>query len=56
MCDEMSVGDYNVNRKCDSIKLVNRYDILQHESINKYDKALASVSPACDVAQSNNKV
>ena len=56
VCDEMSVGDYNVNKKCDNIKLVNRYDILQHESSNVYDKALASVSPACDVAQGNNKV
>ena len=56
VCDEMSVGDYNVNKKCGNIKLVNRYDILQHESSNVYDKALASVSPACDVAQGNNKV
>ena len=110
VCDEMSVGDYNVNKICDSreclvftwqevqsrkwlfshlylymellyssfrhlgrtfvatsgvlsvshvfanINLVNRYDILQHGSSNVYDKALASVSPAGDVVQGNNKV
>ena len=50
------VGDYNVNKRCDNTKLVNRHDILQHESSNVYDKALASASQACDVAQGNNKV
>ena len=40
--DEMSVGDYKVNKKCNNIQLVNRYDMLQHESstCNEYDKAL----------------
>ena len=32
------------------------YDILQHESINEYDKTLATVCPACHAAQGNNKV
>ena len=54
--DEMGAGDYNVNKKCDNIKLVNKYAILPHESSDEYDKALASVSPACDVAQGINKV
>ena len=36
VCDEMSVGDYNVNKKCD-YKGVNRYDMLQHERSNEYD-------------------
>ena len=52
--DEMSVGDYDVNEKYDYIKLVNRYDMLQHESSNEYDIILASVSPTCDVAHGNN--
>ena len=34
-------------------KLVNRHDMLQHESSNEYDNILASVSPACDVAHGN---
>ena len=34
--DELSVGDYNVNKKCYNIKLVNRYDMLQYESSNEY--------------------
>ena len=32
MCDEISVDNYNVTKKCDNIKLVNRSDILQHDS------------------------
>ena len=52
----MSVGDYNVTKKCDNMKLVNRYDKLQHESSNEHDKALVSVSPTCDVTQGNNNV
>ena len=46
------------NKKCDNIKLVNRYDMLQHESSNEYDKALVSVhvSIICDVAKGNNNV
>ena len=35
---------------------MNRYDALQHDSSNEYDKDLASVSPACDVAQGNNNI
>ena len=53
MWDEMSVGDYNINKNCDNTKLIYSYDILQHESGNEYDKALVSVSPACDVDQGN---
>ena len=56
VCDEMSADDYNANKKCDDIKLLNSYDMLQHESSNEYDKALASVNPNCDVAQRNNNV
>ena len=54
--DVMSVDDNNVNKKCDNMKPVNRYDILQHESSDVYDKDLATVSPACEVAEGNNKV
>ena len=56
MCDEMSVGEYNVNKNCNNINLVHRYDRLQHENCYKYDKALVSVSPICDVAKGNNNV
>ena len=54
VCNAMSVGDYNVTKKCDNIKLVNRHDMIQHESSNVYDKALVTVSPTCGVAQGNN--
>ena len=43
VCNKMSLGGYNVNKKCDYIKLVNRYDMLQHESSNEYDKGLVDV-------------
>ena len=54
--DEICVADYDVNKKCNGIKLENMYDMLQHESSNKYEKALASVSPACDVAHDHSNV
>ena len=56
VCDDMSVGDYNVIKKCDNTILVNRYSMLQHVSSTKFDKALVRVSPACEVAQRNNNV
>ena len=30
--------------------------MLEHESSNEYEKALVSVSPACDVAEGNKNV
>ena len=37
VCHELSLGIYNINNKCDNIKLVNRYDLLQHEGSNECD-------------------
>ena len=58
VCDEMNVGDRNVNAKCDNILLVNRFDSLQCGSNNESDDAFESVGVNLtgDVTQGKNKV
>ena len=53
-CDEMSVGVYNANKMCDNMKLVNRYDLLQHEGSNECGGTFESVSLICEVGHSSN--
>ena len=52
--DEICVGVNKVSEKCSSIKLINRYNVLQHEDSTEHGRALESVvtSPICGVGQS----
>ena len=48
----------NVGEKCDTIRLINRYHVLQHEDSTEHCKAIERVgmTPIRDVGQSRKHV
>ena len=48
----------NVSEKCDTMKLINRYHVLQHEDSTEHGKAFERVgmTPIRDVGQSRKHV
>ena len=55
MCDEFCVDVKNLSKTRDSIKLSNRYSVLQHEDSIEHGRALdrLDTSPNCEVGQSS---
>ena len=56
--DIVCVGGTKVSEKCDSIKLVNRYNVLQHEDSTEHGRAFERVgmTPIRDVGQGRKPV
>ena len=43
VCDEMSVGVSKVSEKSCSVKLLNRFDLLQHVGSDEHDETFETI-------------